>query len=158
MNRVVIDGIEVMAGLWRLRKVMEVALGLVPATFLLLPLLLAGALGTAMTTVAGGTLDWATCLLFGWAMAGVLGTAALWVVVLNDGGAGLGPGRRLMLAVGLLLGMAGAARWIWVMGTNGHRYGAATWAVWLVLLGGPLVVASLRLPQLWNSHRGEASP
>jgi hypothetical protein len=135
----------------------EVALGLAPATFLLLPFLLAGALGTAMATVASGALDWATGLLIGWMLAGVLGITSLWVVVLSDGGEGLSLGSRLVLAVGLLLGMAVAARWIWVMGTNGHRYGAATWTVWLVLLGGPLVIASLRLAQLWSWHRDGAS-
>jgi hypothetical protein len=57
----------------------------------------------------------------------------------------------------LLLGTAAAARWIWVMGTNAHRYGAATWTVWLVLLGGPLVVAGLRLAQLWSWRRDAAA-
>ena len=144
-------------GQWRLRQVAELALGLVPATFLLLPFLLAGALGTAMATVASGALDWATGLLIGWVLAGVLGISALWVAVLSDGAARFSPGSRLVLGVGLLLGIAAAARWIWVMGTNGHRYGAATWIVWLVLLGGPLVIASLRLAQLWSWHRDGAS-
>ena len=138
-----------MTGQWRLRQVVEVVLGLAPATFLLLPFLLAGALGTAMATVAGGALDWAAAVLIGLVLAGVLGITALWVVVLSDGGAGLSLGSRLLLAAGLLLGIAAAARWIWVMGTNEHRYGAETWTLWLVLLGGPLVVASLRLAQLW---------
>jgi hypothetical protein len=142
---------------WRLRQVVEVALGLAPATFLLLPFLLAGAFGTAMATVAGGTLDWATAVLVGWALAGVLGIVALWVAVIGDGGAGLRRGSRLTLAVGLLLGMAAAARWIWVMGTNVHRYGAATWTVWLVLLGGPFVVAGVRLVQLGSRRRDAAA-
>ena len=129
------------------------ALGLAPATLLLLPFLLAGALGTAMAAVAGGAVDWAIAVLIGWVLAGVLGITALWVVVLRDGGAGLRLGSRLVLAVGLLLGMAAAARWIWVMGANGHRYGAVTWAVWILLLGGPLVVASFRLAQLGSLHR-----
>jgi hypothetical protein len=148
---------KIMTGQWRPRQVVEVALGLAPATFLLLPFLLAGALGTAMATVAGGALDWATGLLIGWVLAGVLGITALWVVVLSDGGGDLSLGSRLVLAVGLLLGMAAAARWIWVMGTNGHRYGAAAWTVWLVLLGGPFVIASLRLTQLWSWHRDGAA-
>ena len=149
--------LKIMTGQWRPRQVVEVALGLVPATFVLLPFLLAGALGTAMATIAGGALDWATGLLIGWVLAGVLGITALWVVVLSDGGGSLSLGSRLVLAVGLLLGMAVAARWIWVMGTSGHRYGAATWTVWLVLLGGPFVTASLRLTQLWIRPRHGAA-
>jgi hypothetical protein len=139
-----------MIGRWRLRQVVEAALGLVPATFLLLPLLLAGAFGTAIAAVAGGSVDWATAKLIGWVLAGALGIAALWVVVLRDGGAGLRPGGRLMLTVGLLLGVAAATRWIWVMRTSGHPYGPATWAVWLLFLGGPILVASFRLVQLWR--------
>ena len=135
----------------------EVALGLAPATLLLLPLLLVGALGTVMAAVAGGGIDWATAALIGWVLAGVLGIAALWAVVLRDGAAGLSLGSRLVLALGLLLGMAAAARWVWVMGANGVRYGPATWTVWLLLLGGPLVVASSRLAQLWRSLRDGAA-
>ncbi len=33
-----------------------------------------------------------------------------------------------------------------------HQYGVTTWAVWLVLLGGPLLVAIVRLAQLWSSR------
>ena len=146
-----------MIGQRRLRQVVEVALGRVPTTFLLLPFLLASALGTAMAAVAGGAVDRATVVLIGWVLAGVLGIAALWVVVLSDGAARLGRGGRLVLAVGLLLGIAAAARWLWVMGTGGHRYGAATWTVWLLLLGGPIVVASFRLVQLWSSLRDGAA-
>ena len=73
------------------------------------------------------------------------------------GAAGLSLGSRLVLALGLLLGMAAAARWVWVMGANGVRYGPATWTVWLLLLGGPLVVASSRLAQLWRSLRDGAA-
>jgi hypothetical protein len=145
---------RIMTGQWRLRQVAELALGLVPATFLLLPFLVAGALGTAMAAVSGGAVDWAIAVLIGWVLAGLLGISALWVVVLSDGAARLSPGSRVVLTVGLLLGMAAAARWIWVMGTNGDRYGAATWTVWLLLLGGPVVVASFRLVQLWSWHRG----
>ena len=58
-----------MIGQRRLRQVVEVALGLVPTTFLLLPFLLASALGTAMAAVAGGAVDRATVVLIGWVLA-----------------------------------------------------------------------------------------
>ena len=127
---------------------MELTLGVAPATCLLLPFLLAGALGLLMGSVAGAAFDWSTALLLGWVLASALGLAALWAVVLSDGGVGLIGGIRLVLSAGLLLGIAAASRWIWIMGTSAHPYGAATWAVWLVCLGGPIVVASLRLAQL----------
>jgi len=81
-----------MTGQWRLRQVAELALGLVPATFLLLPFLLAGALGTTMAVVSGEAVDWAQTVLIGWVLAGVLGISALWVVVLSDGAARFSPG------------------------------------------------------------------
>jgi hypothetical protein len=140
-----------MIGRGRPRQVMEVAFG-VPATFLL-PFLLAGGLGTAIAAVARGEIDQATAGLIGWLLAGVLGNAALWVVVLSDRAVRCGPAGRFVLVVGLLLGMGAAARWLWVMGSGGHRYEAVTWIVWLVLLGGPLVVASFRLAQLLSSLR-----
>jgi hypothetical protein len=146
-----------MTGQRRLRQVVEVVLGLAPAIFLLLPFLLAATLGTVMAAVASGAVDRATAVLIGWLLAGALGIAALWVVVLSDGAARIGRGARLVLAVGLLLGMAAAARWLWVMGTSGHRYDTATWTVWLLLLSGPLVVASVRLAQLWRSLRDGAA-
>jgi len=137
----------------RLRLVLEVVLGLAPATFLLVPFLLAGALGVAIAAGAGGTINWATAMLIGWTLGGALGIAALWVAVLSDGGASLGHPSRLVLAVGLLLGMAVATRWLWVMATSGHRYDATTWTVWLLLLGGPLAIACFRLAQLYGSFR-----
>jgi hypothetical protein len=130
---------------------MEVALGLVPATFLLLPLLLAGGLGTAIAALASGAIEPAIVILIGWVVIGVLAIAALWLVVLSDGAVNRGRRVRFVLAAGLLLGIAAAARWFWTMGTSSHRYGAATWLVWLLLLGGPVLVASLRLKQLWRS-------
>ena len=143
----------------RLRQTVEAVLGLAPATFVLLPFLFVGGLATAMAVIANGAVDRGSAVLFGWILAGVLGIAALWVVVLGDGAGHVGRRSRLLLAIGLLLGMAAAVRWLWVMGTSVHRYGPATWAVWLVLLGGPLVVASLRLAQLLSSLRDKtASP
>lgn len=140
----------------RLRQLMEAAFGLAPATLLLLPFLLVGALGTVFAIAAGGAMDRPTAMLIVWALAGTVGIAALWVAVLNDGAARLSQGARVVLSVGLLLGIVAAARWLWVMSTSGHRYGAATWGVWLVLLGGPLVVAAFRLVQLWISPRDRA--
>ena len=132
-------------------------LGLAPATFLLFPFLLVGVLGTVLADMAGGAIDRGTAGLILWALAGAVGIMALWVVVLNDGAAGLNQATRLALTVGLLLGIASGARWLWEMSKSVHKYEATTWAVWLVLLGGPLLVATLRLVQLWKSPQNDAT-
>ena len=77
------------------------------------------------------------------------GVVALWAIVLNDG-VRLPWRSRIAITLGLLLGMVSAVRWLSSM-MGRHSYGASTWAVWIVLLGGPLVVGSLRLVQLWIS-------
>jgi len=141
-----------MTGPRRLGPILEVVLGLAPVT-LVLPFLFIGGLGTALAVIRGGAVDWATIVLVGWVIAGMLGIATLWVVVLTEATATSGRNRRLLLSLGLLLGMAAALRWLWVMGTGRHRYGAGTWAVWLLLLGGPLVVAGARLARLWSSSQ-----
>jgi hypothetical protein len=74
---------------------------------------------------------------------------ALWMVALAEPPARLrqSPARQ-WLAVGLLLGLLAAGRWLWTMVAGGHNYDALTWAVWLVLLVGPLVLGSYSLVQL----------
>ena len=138
---------------WRRRQVLEIVFGLAPATFFLLPFLLIGAFGMVMAEIAGGTMDWALAGQIFWALAGVAGVAALWVVVLGNGSARLAGNSRLAITAGLLLGILSAVRWLWWASTSGHRYDAATWAVWLALLAGPLLVASTRLTQLWSPSR-----
>jgi hypothetical protein len=142
-----------MTGPWGQRKVLEVAFGLIPAT-LLLPFLLAGVLGTALAVVASGVIDQSSVALIGCVVAGVIGVGALWAVVLSDGALRYDRVNRFVIAGGLLLGIIAAARWLWVMGSSGHRYGSVTWIVWLLLLSGPLIVASFRLVELWSSFRG----
>jgi hypothetical protein len=126
----------------------EVTLGLVPAIFLL-PFLLAGGLGTAMATIVAGTMDRATAVLICWVLAAILGVAALWVVVLNDGAVRCHCGARFVLGIGLLLGIASAGRWLWTLASTAHRYGTATWIVWLL----PSVVHRL-LPSCGSRNSG----
>jgi hypothetical protein len=139
-----------MAERLRVRQVVEMVFGLAPATLFLFPFLLVGALGMVLAEIAGGAIDWALAGQIFWALAGAAGIVALWVVVINDGGAGLRPGTRIALTVGLLLGITSAVRWLSLTSTSGHKYDAKTWAVWIVLLAGPLVVGSLRVVQLWK--------
>jgi hypothetical protein len=55
---------------------------------------------------------------------------------------------RHWLAGGLLLGLPAAGRWLWIMAAGGRNYDTLTWAVWLVLLVGPLVLGSYSLVRL----------
>ena len=138
----------------------RVLLGPLPATLLLLPVLFAGGLGAGIALVAGlvapgrtAAERWAAVSASGpilaWIAGAGMGVLALWVVVLAESPAVL---RRMparwWLAAGLLLGGLAAARWLWVLAMGGHSYGALTWAVWVVLLVGPLVLGSYYLAVL----------
>src|SRR6185295_9209069 len=103
---------------WRRRQVLEIVFGLAPATFFLLPFLLIGAFGMVMAEIAGGTMDWALAGQIFWALAGVAGVAALWVVVLGNGSARLAGNSRLAITAGLLLGILSAVRWLWWASTS----------------------------------------
>ena len=141
---------------WRPRQVVEAVVGLGPATFFLFPFILVGVLGMALAEIAGGAIDWALTGQIFWALAGAAGIVALWVVVVNDGAGRLGPGARLALTAVLFLGIVSAVRWLAKTAMSGHHYDAKTWAVWIVLLGGPIVVAILRSVQIWSSPRDGA--
>jgi hypothetical protein len=74
---------------------------------------------------------------------------ALWLVTLAENSAALrqSPG-RWFLAAGLLIGLVAAGRWLWIMAVGGHDYGAQTWALWLGLLIGPVVLGGYYFIQL----------
>jgi hypothetical protein len=130
----------------------RVLLGPLPATVLLLPLLFAGGLGAAIGLLAvlvesgrSATERWATVtstgVVLAWVAAAGVGVLALWLVVLAEPPAALKQApARWWLAAGLFLGLIAAARWLWTMAAGGHSYGTQTWAVWLALLVGPLVL------------------
>jgi hypothetical protein len=60
---------------------------------------------------------------------------------------------RWGLAAGLLLGLVAAGRWLWTMAAGRHNYGTSTWAVWLMLLVGPVVLGSYYLVLLARPRR-----
>ena len=134
----------------RVRQLVEVAFGVAPISFLL-AFIWAGGLGVVFSIIVSGTVDRMTSILLVWVTAATLGSAALVVVVLLDGARRVSAWGRLLLASGLLLGVAGAGRFLWTSWTSGYRYGALSWVVWLYLLGGPVVIAGLRLVQLVRS-------
>jgi hypothetical protein len=135
----------------------RVLLGPLPATVVLLPVLFAGGMGAMIALVAGlvapgasAGARWTTVMTTGpilmWVAAAGVGVLALWVVVLADSPAVLRQSpARWWLAVGLLLGGLAAGRWLWVLAMSGHSYGPVTWAVWLVMLLGPLVLGTYYL-------------
>ena len=134
----------------RVRQLLEVAFGVAPICFLL-PFLWAGGLGVVVAMITNGAIDRMTATLVVWVTAATLGSASLVVVVLLDEARRVSAWGRLVLASGLLLGVAGAGRLLWTSWTSRYRYGALSWVVWLYLLGGPVVIAGLRLVQLVRS-------
>jgi hypothetical protein len=142
------------------RRWVQVLIGPLPATILLLPVLLAGGLGAAIALLATlfdpsrslGEI-WATVtttgVILAWIVAATLGVLALWAIVLEENPAFLRqPAVRWPLVMALALGLMAAARWIWTMVASRHSYGAMTWAVWLALLVGPIVLGAYHLAGL----------
>ena len=79
-------------------------------------------------------------------MASSVGVVALWLVVsARTPAAWRAAPVRWWLVTGLAVGLASAACWLWIMAGSRHSYGPQTWAVWLVLLLGPLVMGSYYL-------------
>jgi hypothetical protein len=131
---------------------MLILVGPLPATVLLLPFLFAGGLGEAIALGAAlvdhrrsGAERWATVATTGtillWVAAAAAGVLALWVAVLAGPGTDFSQTRlRWWLVAGLMLGLFAAARWLWTLASIGRSYDALTWARWLGLLAGPLVL------------------
>ena len=138
----------------------RILLGPLPATLVLLPFLVVGGVGTVLAILAGlvahgHTLDESWRDLMGampillWVAAAVVGLLALWIAVLAESPAALraAPG-RWWLAAGLLVGVMAAAPWLWPFPRAAPGYGPTTWAVWIALLGGPIVLGLYYLAAL----------
>jgi len=132
---------------------LRILLGPLPATLVLVPMLLAGGLGTMTALVVsvaapGQTAADRWSVLTGtlplvlWVAAAVAGVLALWVAVLAASPAALGAGpERWWIAAGLLVGAVAAGRWLWLMMAGRYDYVSVAWALWLVLLAGPIVLS-----------------
>ena len=135
----------------------KVLLGPLPATVFLLPLLFAGGLGAAIALIAvlrdpafSAYARWnsviSTAMFLVWIAAAGVGVLALWRVVLAERPAALRDGpRRWWLASGLAVGLIAAGSWLCTVAADRHSYGFQTWAVWLALLLGPLVLGACYL-------------
>ena len=138
----------------------HVLIGPLPASVLLLPMLLAGGLGVAIALAAAlfgpgasAASRWAaasgSAKLLAWMAAADAGVVALWVVALAGSPDAYRRTRaRWWLVTGLGLGLVAAVRWLAVMNRGAHAYGASTWALWLALLAGPVVLGTYYLVRL----------
>jgi hypothetical protein len=138
----------------------RVILGPLPATLLLIPILFAAGLGTALALVVelidpGRSLAdrWfalrTTGRLLVWIAAAGAGVSALWAIVLAESSDTVSrPAARLWLAAALVAGLIAASRWLWVMAASSRHYDSHTWMLWLALLGGPIVLSVYDLVRL----------
>ena len=151
----------------RIITVLEVALGLLPATVVLLPLLMAGAGGSAIAVVAiladGAkpfsmrlTMALAPLGIVLWVLIAALGMLALWISVLGHESVAHQPRVRIGLVACLLGGSVAALLWLYVMGTGPGSQGLLSWAIWVDLLGGPLIVSARHLVLLVMNQRTPA--
>ena len=131
--------------------VLEIALGLLPATVVLLPLLVAGATGAAFAgamILADRSRPFSVRLtmvlppvgIILWVLSAALGMAALWVSVLARKMVAHKSRARVLLAVCLLCGSVAAILWLYVM--SRASYDVKTWAIWGGFLAGPLIVST----------------
>lgn len=145
--------------------VAEVVLGPLLATLFLIPILLAGAIGVGLSTVAtlADTSQSMSARLEAlrpqlklvlWVACAAVGVSALWVAILRREEHVYDSRVRFSLLAGILLGELAALRWLWVMMHQDPGYGIRTWAVWLALLIGPLIVGARYMITLVFQHRG----
>ena len=141
---------------------LEIILGL-PATVLLIPFAMAGATGAAFAAMAilfDRSIPSPARLmmlrvpaeLILWILGAMVGLSALWLAVLGEIDVTHRPRLRLVLILGLLVGIVAALRWLFVMGHE--NYDRATWATWIGLLVGPIAVGIRHLLLLVKPHRG----
>ena len=142
---------------------LEIILGL-PATVLLIPFAMAGATGAAFAAMAilfdrsipssaRLTMLRVPAEFILWTVGAMVGLSALWLAVLGELDVTHRPRLRLVLILGLLVGIVAALRWLFVMGQSSENYDRATWATWLGLLAGPIVVGTRHLLLLVKPHR-----
>lgn len=147
--------------------VLEVAFGLLPATVVLLPLLMAGAMGAAVALIvilADGSKPFSTRLIMVlppagivlWVLVATLGMLALWVAVLGPEIVDHRPRARVVLVTCLVCGSVAAILWLYVMGRMSSDLKA--WVTWIGFLGGPLIVSTRHLFLLGTKRQALSRP
>jgi hypothetical protein len=151
----------------RIITVLEVALGLLPATVVLVPLLMAGAGGSAIAVLAilaDGTKPFSMRLTMAlppvgivlWVLSAALGMSVLWISVLGRETVAHQPRVRVGFVACLLGGSVAAILFLYVMGTGRGSPDLLSWAIWIGLLGGPLIVSTRHLVLLVMNQRTPA--
>jgi hypothetical protein len=146
--------------------VAEVVLGPLLATLFLIPLLLAAAIGIGLSVVAtladssqslSGRLEAVRpqLMLVLWAACAAVGVSALWAAILRREEHAYDSRLRFILFAGILLGEIAALGWLWVMTRQEPGYGTYTWAVWLALLLGPMIVGARYMIALVRQQRSD---
>lgn len=143
---------------------------ILPATVLMLPMAAFAALGMALALVQAQSLGLHGSALFT-AMrielfvimafiAGIVGFAALWSALLIPAGTFVRrKALRIGTACGVLLGIASAAYWFWPESHHGRGHsdhiGFSGWAIWFVMLVGPLTVGVHQIIRLISLRAAE---
>ena len=127
----------------------EVAL-LLPATLILAPLAAFAGLGMAFAVVQqnfliGTSTLFALLLAF---LAGLLGLGCVWASVVLPQKFAYRRRFRIGLAGGILLGLADALYWLLRLRRELNGWGASGWAIWLLILGGPIIVGAHQFVRL----------
>jgi hypothetical protein len=143
----------------------EIIFGPLLATVFLVPFLTAGAMGVGfaiLATLAEPSQQLSArfktvqpqLMLIAWAVGAVVGVVALWVSILRrEEESDYHKQTRLILVACLLLGEVAALRRFWVMVHLEPAYGVLTWATWLCLLLGPILVSARQIWRLALSPR-----
>ena len=148
-----------------MRKLVEIVLGPLPPTLLILPLVAGGVVGNiiALFAIAGdpsfGNGDQANALggVFWQIVSGLCvmaGLFALWLVVLVD--ARTRASNRVTLAAtvaALGLGAFQAARWLHIVLSHDPGYPLTTKLLWIFAAAGPVIVAAGSVPRLVRALR-----
>jgi hypothetical protein len=134
-----------------MRLVARIVLGPLLPTVFLLPLFLAISVGLVLSVIAGreassvGSHSYAgTSSIVGLGVflgAAIIGLAALWTAVLFDSTRPKTLKARWLIVTGLVIGLVAAGKWVSHLALSGNHYGITTWAVWMALLGGPIVLS-----------------
>lgn len=145
------------------RKIVEIILGPLPPTVLILPFGVGGLIGNIIAFFAiaadpdfgGGHQTTALANVF-WQIASglcvVVGLFALWVAVLFDARSLRSRGALFLgLLVALFLGAIQAMRWLLLILSS--DYSLSTTLLWVFLTVAPLLVAGSRIVQMLRGHR-----
>ena len=127
----------------------ELAL-LLPATLILAPLAAFAGLGMAFAVVQqnfliGVATLFALLLAF---LAGLLGLGCVWASVVAPQKFAHRRRFRIGLSGGILLGIADALYWLLSLRRELKGLGSYGWAIWLLILGGPIIVGAHQFVRL----------